>query len=254
MAQNTKTSFPKWIHYFDILDSTNNYAMGMIDDGMTHHGHVVWAKQQTKGKGQRGKQWDDNDKNIKMSLIVKPLMQPSNTFHLSMITCLLITHYLKSILDQSCQIAIKWPNDIYINDKKACGILIENSFRGMNWNDAIIGIGLNVGQVDFNNDLVGRSTSLVKENGGTYDQLEIITEIRSGILNTLLKYPGNLNWIKEEYHSHLYKINEISEFKNLKTEEIFKAKIMGVSEQGQLILHVNNENIHFDFGTLKWLF
>lgn len=242
---------PQWLYYFDTLDSTNNYAMRLIDDGMAQHGNVIWTMNQTTGKGQRGKTWVDSPDNLKFSLIIQPKITSEHIFHLSMLVALTITKYLKNILDEKCKIKIKWPNDIYINDKKTAGILIENTFRGALWNFAVIGIGLNVNQTRFTEELTN-ATSLKKESQQTFDLLEIIHDLRSGILNELID-PNNKEKVLEQYNAHLYLKDHSVYFKNLKTKEQFEAFVIEVKASGKLVLLRPTGIEEYDFGSLEWI-
>src|SRR5690349_11830588 len=112
LAQNAEYTFPQWLQYFDTIDSTNNYAMRLIDDGLAQPGQVIWAQNQTAGKGQRGKTWADSGENVLMSLIVRPLLPPEQQFMMSAAIAHTIAKYLQTLSAQ-WQVAIKWPNDIY---------------------------------------------------------------------------------------------------------------------------------------------
>ena len=244
---------PKWLTYFDTLDSTNNYAMRLVDDGMAQHGLVVWTKHQISGKGQRGKAWLDDPNNLKFSLIVQPNIQPEHIFQLSTLVALTITQYLQRILPPNHNIKIKWPNDIYINDKKTAGILIENTFRGSHWNFAVIGIGLNVNQTEFPAELIS-ATSLKKESNEEFELLEIITDLRSGILNEISQLNiKDKNEVLNAYNEHLFKKDDCVHFKNLKTGKLFEAFVTEVTPSGTLILLTPMGIEEYEFGSLEWL-
>ncbi len=165
----TVKPYPKWLYSLDTVDSTNNYATKLIEDGLAHHGDVVWALEQTAGKGQRGKKWETiPGENIMMTLIVQPdKVLATNPYHLNMIVAHTLATYLKQIYAY-WNVNIKWPNDIFVNAKKAVGILIENIYRGSNWSHAIIGIGINVNQNLFPENLTN-ATSLQLQSGLVYD-------------------------------------------------------------------------------------
>ena len=93
MAQNAASTFPTWLHHFDTIDSTNNYAMQQVDDGLAQHGQVIWASHQTQGKGQRGKKWENSSGNLLMSLIVKPDIAPDKQFIMSMQVAITIANH-----------------------------------------------------------------------------------------------------------------------------------------------------------------
>ena len=252
MAQNAASTFPAWLQYFDTIDSTNNYAMHQVDDGLAQHGQVIWAAYQTHGKGQRGKKWENNSGSLLMSLIVKPNVAPDKQFVLSMQVVVTIAKYLKT-LESQWQVAIKWPNDIYLNDKKACGILIENVFRGMNWAYSVIGIGLNVNQKKFTENLP-TATSMAMVLARQFDLLEIITDIRTGILNIIREVKQEQHTsLLSTYNDLLFKRNKEISFMERASGRQFEAYVQEVNEDGQLIVLSHKGIEAFNFGTLDWI-
>ncbi|WP_118975541.1 biotin--[acetyl-CoA-carboxylase] ligase [Taibaiella koreensis] len=252
MAQNVENTFPKWLHYFDTIDSTNNYAMQRIDDGLAQQGEVIWAAHQLQGKGQRGKKWENDEGNVMMSLILKPVIPTERQFILSAAVALTIAKYLQTLSDR-WQVAIKWPNDIYLNDKKACGILIENVFRGMHWAYSVAGIGLNVNQTAFPPELT-RATSMAMVSGRQFDLTEIITDIRSGVLNLLQplgpdRYPALL----ADYNKLLFRRDKETQFAEKATGRVFEAFVQEVNVEGQLVLLTHKGIEKYQFGALEWL-
>ncbi len=134
------TTHHAWLTYLDIVDSTNNYAMQAIQDGLAQHGNVIMAHHQSMGKGQRGKQWQSiAGESVAMSLILNHETLV-DIFYLSFLIPVAVRHVLQDYMPE-CQVCIKWPNDIYVNDKKIAGILIENVFRGMTVKHSVIGVG-----------------------------------------------------------------------------------------------------------------
>jgi len=166
-----------------------------------------------------------------------------------------LARYLKIILPEACQIAVKWPNDIYINDKKACGLLIENVFRGAQWSFAVVGIGLNVNQTDFPSDLQHKATSLSSESDNRlFDLLEIITDLRHGILNRFLS-PDGLSGAQllDDYNRLLYKKDALVMFRERQSGRTFEAVVEGVQEDGRLLLRLPEGLQLFAYGSLEWL-
>lgn len=226
--------------------------MHLIDDGLAQHGQVIWAGHQTAGKGQRGKTWENDKGNIMMSLIVKPVVAADRQFMLSSAVALTIAKYLQTLSDQ-WQVAIKWPNDIYLNDKKTCGILIENVFRGMNWAYAVIGMGLNVNQAFFPEEL-RHAISLYAASGKAYDLVEIITDIRSGILNRLRNFqPEHYPDVLKDYNQLLFRVNKETGFIERQSNRYFEAYVQEVNEQGQLVLLSPTGIEQYNFGELDWI-
>lgn len=226
--------------------------MQLVDDGMAQDGMVIWAGHQTAGKGQRGKRWENSRENIMMSLIVRPTMPADRQFVLSMTIAITIAKYLQTIFDQ-WQVAIKWPNDIYINDKKTCGILIENVFKGMNWTYAVVGMGMNVNQATFPGEL-RNATSLAINAGREFDLVEIITDIRSGLLNRMRQVsPEHYAVILQEYNTLLFRKNKEVRFETRSDKRQFDAFVQEVNEAGQLVLLSHRGIEQYNFGELDWL-
>ncbi len=116
------------------VDSTNNYAMGIIDEGLAEHGFTVMALEQTSGKGRQGKAWiSEPGKNIMCSIILSAdQLRIQDQFKFLATIALTCAEFIKGVSTNS-SIKIKWPNDLFINDRKAGGILIENKILGSSW-------------------------------------------------------------------------------------------------------------------------
>ena len=140
-------------------DSTNNYARVLLRDKMPIEGTVVTTDNQTNGRGQRANLWvSEPNLNLTCSYILRPaFLAAKDQFLLSASVALSVFDVLSDELtDQS--VKIKWPNDILVDEKKIAGILIENSLRGSNIDHSIVGIGMNVNQIQFTESL--NATSL----------------------------------------------------------------------------------------------
>lgn len=225
--------------------------MQRIDDGLAQHGEVIWAAMQTQGKGQRGNTWADNGGNVAMSLIIRPEISADQQFRLSMMIALTLSKYFQTIFGP-WQVAIKWPNDIYINDKKTCGVLIENVFRGMNWAYAVIGIGINVNQTAFPENLP-HATSLAQASGRQFDLYELVTDIRTGILNALRQEQFSQDNLLAQYNELLFHRNKEMQFEEKKNQRLFTAFVQEVNENGQLVLLGHKGIEKYNFGELSWI-
>lgn len=134
------------IHWYEVVDSTNRLAR---EEAANASDSTVWAADmQTAGRGQRGNTWtSDRGKNLTFSWLVKPAnLSPSRQFLISQATALGICAYLA---EWGLAPQIKWPNDIYLGDKKICGILIEHSLTSERILSTVVGIGLNLSQTEF---------------------------------------------------------------------------------------------------------
>src|SRR5688572_32157531 len=130
--------------------STNDEASQLIESSdNVVEGTVVITNDQTSGRGQRGNTWiSEPGKNLTFSLVMKPaFLSAQDQFLLNKAFSLGLYDYLHITLKAT--VKIKWPNDMLANDKKICGILIENQIQGQNIQHSVVGIGLNVNQENF---------------------------------------------------------------------------------------------------------
>lgn len=165
----------------DSIDSTNNYAMQLIDADTAQAGLTIVADVQTHGKGQRGRQWKAAPgENLLMSLIIIPRQPLSEQFIFNAIVSAAIADVLQAQYPH-WKVNIKWPNDIIVNDKKAGGLLIENVIRGNSWTYSIVGLGLNVNQESFPGELP-YATSLKIASGKDFNIAALRDLIRHSIL------------------------------------------------------------------------
>lgn len=163
-----------YIKEFNELDSTHKYVKDNIKclDDKT----IVIANKQTDGIGTHGRTWyTGNDKNIAMSILYKPNcnIQKLHTLTIDIANC--IKNAIKELYN--IELEIKIPNDLLLNNKKICGILTEIHTISENVNYIIISIGFNVNEINFNNEISEKATSLKKEYKKDFDKDEIIQEI-----------------------------------------------------------------------------
>jgi BirA family transcriptional regulator, biotin operon repressor / biotin---[acetyl-CoA-carboxylase] ligase len=232
-----------------ITDSTNNYAMRLINGNSAHHGLTIFADSQTAGKGQRGKTWlDAPGKSLIMSIVAVPTYALTDQFLLIAAVSSAIADYLQE-LNKYWAVNIKWMNDIIINDKKAGGILIENVIRGANWTYSVIGVGINLSQSDFPQELPN-ATSLFKASGTSYP----IKLIKEGIRNAVmyaLDNPPSKQELMSKYNNYLYKRNSVQSF--LTATGRFEAKILETLTDGDLVTELNDGmTSRFKYGEIVW--
>jgi BirA family biotin operon repressor/biotin-[acetyl-CoA-carboxylase] ligase len=235
-----RTTFDNQLIELESVDSTNNYAMARIHEGMASDGLVCLAHHQSAGRGQRGKSWlDKPGQNLIMSLIIEPgTLRISQQFLFSTAVALGILDIIQTINTGNWR--IKWPNDIYWNDRKAAGILIESIIKGKNWSFAVVGIGMNLNQESFP-DEISNAVSLKQITKLNYEPVSIARRLVPSIQNRislLRKDPGK---ILSEFNQALYKRNE-----NLvleKGNEMISTKIIGVNETGLLLTDMGSFTI-----------
>jgi BirA family biotin operon repressor/biotin-[acetyl-CoA-carboxylase] ligase len=227
------------IQRFDQASSTNSLTKIILKENSLAEGTVIIADEQSQGRGQYGNSWvTTKNLNLTFSIILYPKhLKAVQQFLLSQTICLGIVHYLKQ--KTSLPIAIKWPNDILVNEKKICGILIENSLQQVCISESIVGIGLNINEPEFSEQLP-HATSLSIVTGQDYNlkaELELL--LNSIDKFCLLLWQGKYELINSEYHQHLFRLyKEASYVVNNKT---IMGKIIGINTLGQLEVLINNE-------------
>lgn len=231
------------------VESTNNYATGLVHAGLAQSGTAVFAHHQTKGKGQRNKTWiDEGRKNIALSVIVAPqVLSLSQSFLLSMASAVGVHRFFSAYAGSETK--VKWPNDLYWRDRKAGGILIENMVKGSEWKTAIIGIGININQTEFG-ELGSKAVSLKQITGKAYDPPALAKELCGYIenaYNVVRKLPTE---IAENYRRSLYKLNETVRLKQ--GSRVFDARIKDVTTLGELVVESGTEE-RFNIGDVAWL-
>ena len=242
----------KSIIELDVVDSTNNYASKLVAEMEVLEGTVLIAHFQGEGKGQRGNVWtSEPGKNLTFSLVLKPKkVSPSEAFVISKIVSLAICKYLETVVEED--VFIKWPNDIYVGEKKICGILIENQFKGKNFENAIIGIGLNVNQTNFQN--LPRVTSLILELKKELELRSVLDDLLKSIEICYLRFQREgVSMIHEEYLTHLLFIDEMRRYKTSQGEII--GKIVNVLSNGKVEIETKEGQLfNFDIKELEFVF
>lgn len=231
------------------IESTNNYAMGVVHEGLAQHGTAVFAHEQTKGKGQRNREWvSEKDQNIALTIIIEPKeLAVSESFFLSMCIAVSTRKFVSNYLGDETK--IKWPNDIYWCDRKAGGILIENVLQGNAWKYSIVGIGLNVNQTEFP-DLQTKAVSFKQVTGKDFNPLDLAKELCALADQSYKVLMTEPEAIIREYKSGLYKLNESVRLK--KDNRVFSAIIKDVSTMGELIVHHATEE-RYNVGDVEWV-
>ncbi len=231
--------------------STNDYLKAELSKFKPFvDGTVIMAVEQYAGRGQVGTQWEsEKGKNLTASILLYPsFISPTNQFNLSIAVSLGIRDALHNILKQ--EVWIKWPNDIYVNNKKIGGILIENILQGSTWKYAIIGIGINVNQTAFSTD-AKNPTSIREILHESYVIENLIDEICNLIeLHYLELKSGEQNKQKEQYMQYLLGRNEQRFFKidGVSVE----GKIVDIDTNGRLVVDFNGHLSAFNFKEIEY--
>ena len=228
--------------------STNDIANEIAENEECLDGTLVITDLQTKGRGQRGSQWESEPKkNLTFSIIVKPgFLTLDRQFFLNIFTSLAVIDTLTPYVTTGLK--IKWPNDIYHQNLKLGGILIENTVKGSQLYATVIGIGLNINQQDFHHD---QAISLAGICERLFDLQTLLNEL---IVNMEKRYfqlkAGKFQDLRNEYIDNLFWHNELKWFK---TDREFQGKIVGIDDIGRLQLLVNLRIRSYDLKEIAYL-
>ncbi|MDQ6757504.1 MAG: biotin--[acetyl-CoA-carboxylase] ligase [Bacteroidota bacterium] len=233
------------------VDSTNNYAMGMIRNGATVHGNAYFTHEQTHGKGRRGKKWNtEKGKNIILTIAADTMfLRVDEQFKLSVAVSLACYNFFKKYAGKD--VKIKWPNDLFWNDRKAGGILIENVIKGSVWQWAAIGIGININQTEFDNANNFLPVSLKQITGKDFNIIQLAKELYETVMIKFEELKNNgFKKMISNYNENLFALDKNVKLK--KNNIVFETTVKAVSPQGKLITEDAIER-QFDFDEIEWI-
>lgn len=223
--------------------STNSEAQQLLLKNEATEGCVVLTRNQTQGRGQRGNSWEaEPGQNITLSVILSPTFVPvRQQFYLNMAVSLAVLDLLRENGLQQAQ--VKWPNDLFFEDKKLGGILIENTINSHSLQHSIIGIGLNVNQLQFG---YSTATSMAKVCGTTLDLEKTTMRLLEHLEKRYMQLRGgHTARLKYEYLQGLFRYQEVHTFRIGERE--VEGQILGVDEAGRLAVEINGELCYFNF-------
>ena len=235
----------------DAISSTNDYLKKKYKSNNCKDGDVIWAKEQTRGKGQREKRWISQKGTSLTISIYKEFdkFKVSNSFILNALISTSIVKTLEKIGLK--KVRIKWPNDIMSGNKKLGGILIENFIKSELISSSIIGIGLNINEDKFKD--LPNATSLFMEINQKVKLKKILNVLTQELFSSFNLLKDNQNSIVKSYSSYLWKLNTLNNFKQKNTQ--FKAKVKGVNLSGNLILEMSDGSISdFNSNEIKMIY
>lgn len=224
------------------IDSTNSFLKELGKNSVLENFTVVVTNNQTKGRGQQQNNWTSKPfKNLTFSVFTTfEQLEIYQKKYLNFAISLAIFDVLST--ENLPKLSIKWPNDILSASKKLCGILIENSIKGSKIQSSVIGIGLNVNQIEFPATLKN-VTSLKSETQKEYDLDELLSEIISKIEERItLLNEKQFDVLENEYLNVLYKKNIPTMFKD-SNNVLFMGLISGVSKEGKLQITLEDDFI-----------
>lgn len=242
------------------MDSTNEEAKRAGDMG-TAHGTVFWADSQTAGKGRRGRSWySENQGNLYFTILLRPKLTPEKASMLTLVMAYAVAQAVRQ--ETGLEALIKWPNDIVVHEKKVCGILSEMKLRGTTVDYCVVGVGINVGQKQFAQDIQDKATSLdaeisakaddlgqAKMSAGTVNSSEVPVRVLEGVVpERLLKQilfcfeqeyecfekAQNLAPMQEAYNALL--INLDKQVRVLDPKGEYEGIARGITRTGELLV------------------
>ena len=220
------------------IGSTNNYLKQLLKDEELPEGSIVIADYQSQGRGQMGNGWSsEKGQNLLFSLLIYPgEVQANEQFIISRVASLAVKNTLDRFTDD---IRVKWPNDIYWKERKIAGMLIENDIMGKHIQHSIIGIGININQEQFADELPN-PVSLKQITGSTHDRdyiLDMFTREFFLLYREVQK--GEIKPIEDEYMMDLYRVNEYHWYEDQNGR--FQAMIHDVLPSGHLVVKTLGE-------------
>ncbi|WP_163537637.1 biotin--[acetyl-CoA-carboxylase] ligase [Gracilibacillus sp. YIM 98692] len=236
----------KWLGknliYKEELGSTQTLAHQLAQDDAPH-GTVVITNNQTSGRGRLNRKWESNHSDgIWMSIILRPKLAPYNASQMTLFTAVTLVDTLNTLTNLNVQ--IKWPNDLFINGKKCCGILTEMQAELDGIQYMVIGIGMNVNQDahSFSEELLHQATSIRMETGEQWDRKQLITAILDNFEKAYKTYMDNgFSQIKQKWTKNAYKLNEKVHI--TMSNQSFDATIKGITEDGALLVFSDEEEL-----------
>ena len=213
------------IVHIEETDSTNRWLKAHGEGKM-----VVVADYQTAGKGCGTNSWEsERGKNLTFSMLIHPTTIPAcQQFRITEVISVAICEVLEQYIGD---VSIKWPNDIYVGDKKICGILIENMLKGEYIRHCIIGIGLNINQKRFVSD-APNPTSMALESGHDFDREEVLQSLLRHFEQLLAVWDEEA--IRKAYRQRLYRKEGMFPYRD--KEGDFTASLVDVEDDGHLVL------------------
>ncbi|WP_165933537.1 biotin--[acetyl-CoA-carboxylase] ligase [Arundinibacter roseus] len=240
----------KKIVYLPSCHSTNDIAAELVRAEKLPEGSVVITSEQTAGRGQRGSRWiTEQGANFTFSVVFCPaFLAIDQQFLLSQAVALGVLGFLS---DKCAHAQIKWPNDLYIQDSKVGGILIENSIQGARLSHAIAGIGLNINQRQFS---VPRATSLFRETRQFFDLKTELPLLLQHLEQSYLQLRnGHFEVIRERYKTRLLGFGQKRTF--AANGILFSGTVVGITPYGQLqVLTEEGAIREFDIKEIEWKF
>lgn len=226
------------LNSFNIIDSTNLECKRIAEKGDFVDGTLVLADRQDAGRGRRGRSWEcPAGINIAMSLLLKPDLAPDKASMLTIVMAMAVAKATQKL--SGLEVKIKWPNDILINNHKFCGILTEMSVEFDYIHYVVIGVGINVNQTEFPEELKEIATSIKIEKKESFSRAKLVAMVMKEFEDLYDKFleTQDLSMLCDEYNSML--VSKDSEVRVLDPKGEFSGKSLGINGEGELIVELS---------------
>lgn len=233
----------KQLTFYSVTDSTNAQAKLAAEQGDAEHGALYVADMQTLGRGRRGREWKSPaGTNIYFTLLLKPQMSPDKASMLTLVMAMAVAKGIGRYVDEA---GIKWPNDIVVDGRKACGILTEMSLsvESASIQYVVVGVGINVGKQEFSPELQQTAISLEEACGKKVPRSMLLGDI----LECFEKYydlflqSGDLSLLQEEYNTLLVNVGRRVRVLDPKGE--FEGEAEGITKTGELLVKTEDGTV-----------
>ncbi|MDD2510115.1 MAG: biotin--[acetyl-CoA-carboxylase] ligase [Syntrophomonas sp.] len=253
LSSDLSTARLGWnLQLFPELDSTNEMAKKLIIEGQATEGTVIISRQQSRGKGRRGRSWQSPRGGLWFSVILRPELALQEVVLLPLVFALAISRALESFLSAGVQ--IKWPNDVYINGKKVAGILLELSGELEQADYLVAGIGINVNfdRTSLPEGVANIATSLAEESGNYHQMDEILLRVLQSIEGYYCKFLENgFEDIRKEYKSRCLHLGKMIRLDTPRGS--LEGINVDIDEQGNLIIDAGDRIEHLTTGDVALL-
>lgn len=225
---------------FDSIDSTNTYAKNLCTDN-TQNGTVIIAEEQTQGRGRFNRIWQsEKGKNLTFSIILQPTTKLENIGLLPICTGGAIARAIEQ--QTNLKTECKWPNDILILNRKVCGILIESFLSNNFKNRFVLGIGINVNQEIFSDDIIHTATSLKQSSGNIVDRIQLLSNVLKSLDEMYLNLQnGNFDIPLNEWLSRSSMFGK--EITVHQDDKVLRGKAVRLDNDGSLVLNCDGKEM-----------
>ncbi|MFO7814143.1 MAG: biotin--[acetyl-CoA-carboxylase] ligase [Halanaerobiales bacterium] len=238
IKRNINNAFFGTIKYYDSVTSTNEIAMNMDE---VQEGMVIIGGEQTKGRGRLKRNWYSPKNGLWFSIILKPHKNKLNKISvLTLISALAVNEAIDSL---NIDTDLKWPNDILHNNKKVCGVLSQFKSKGNQVNRVVVGIGVNLNQKEFPEDLKGTSTSLRIIKGEKVNKGQFLTDVLNNFVFYYEKFKNNeINDIINKWKSNMFMLHNVISFSTSDNKK-HQGEVVDITDKGELVVEKENGEV-----------